>query len=369
MSTYIFILGKEPELSKAELAARYPTLKFLSEASEFVMMKLSDDFNQQEFNHLGGQIKAGKVFAKTNKKELISLIADYLLADHDSGKLNYGLSVHGWPEKNLRFLLLGLKKEFKTRGVSSRFANQAFKNISTAQHKGLAGGLEILVCKELSDFYLAEVVAVQDIDSYSKRDYKKPFRDMKVGMLPPKLAQIMINLTGSDGVIWDPFCGGGTLIMEGLLMGHDMIGSDINEKILKGAKQNVEWLKKEFDVKGKVDLFAHDATRMVPDKSFDAVCFEGYLGPPQGQLKPKKELADVLGELTKLYYLFFDSLKTADFKGPIVIGLPFFRVKEGEIFLNEMIHGVRLMGFKKELDLKYARQDQLVGRHILRFRL
>ena len=333
------------------------------------MTELADDFGQNEFDRLGGQIKAGRVFDKVSKKRLVPAIADHLSAGHDSGKLNYGLSVYGWSERNLRPLLLDLKKEFKKRGVSSRFANQAFKNISAAQHKGLAGGPEILVCKELDDFYLSEVVAVQDIDAYSKRDYEKPFRDMKVGMLPPKLAQIMINLTGAAGTVWDPFCGGGVLIMEGLLMGRDMIGSDINEKTLEGARKNIEWVKKEFNVKSGADIFAYDATLPLPDKKFDAICFEGYLGPPQDRLKSEKELRAVVSELTELYKVFFASVKNAGFAGPIVAGLPYYKVREGELFLTEVIREVEGMGFKKELDLKYARRDQLVGRHILRFRL
>lgn len=368
MSTYIFILGKDPNLSVAELTSRYPSSKLITRSSEFVMLTLNHPLDQKEFDRLGGQIKAGEVFDKVGKRELVTKIADYLSAHHDSGKLNYGISVYGWPERNMRPLLLDIKKEFKKRGVSSRFANQHFLNISAAQHKGLADGKEILVCKDGNDFHLAEVVAVQDIDAYSKRDYKKPFRDMKVGMLPPKLAQIMINLTGSDGTIWDPFCGGGVLIMEGLLMGYPMLGSDINAKTLEGAKKNVEWIKKEFDANAEAYLFVHDATKPLPDKKFDAIACEGYLGPPQSRLKLKREFVGIIGELSELYRSFFKSLKAGSFDGPVVIALPFYKTREGELSLDEVIREIEKMGFKKDLSLKYARKDQIVGRHILLFR-
>ncbi len=368
MSTHIFILGKDPELSEAELSARYPSSNPVNKGGEFVMLELNETLDQKEFNHLGGQIKAGEVFDQVGKKDLVSKIADYLSAYHDSGKLNYGVSVYGWSERNLRSLLLDVKKEFKKRGVGSRFANQNFINISAAQYKGLRGK-EILVCRDDDDYYLAEVVAVQDIDGYSKRDFDKPFRDMKVGMLPPKLAQIMTNLTGSDGVIWDPFCGGGVLIMEGILMGHSMLGSDINAKTLEGAKKNVQWVKKAFEVKAEADLFVHDATKPLPDKKFDAIACEGYLGPPQDRLKSKREFSAVISELSVLYKSFFKSLKAGSFKGPVVIALPFYKTREGELSLDEVIREIENMGFKKDLSLKYARKDQLVGRHILRFRL
>lgn len=368
MSTYIFILGKDPELSAEELSAKYSSSKLSVRDGEFSMLELDAALDQNEFNHLGGQIKAGEVFGRVDKRGLVSEISDHLSANHDSGKLNYGISVYSWSERNLRSLLLDVKKEFKKRGVGSRFANQNFINISAAQYKGLRGK-EILVCKDGEDYYMAEVVAVQDIDGYSKRDFDKPFRDMKVGMLPPKLAQIMINLTGSDGVIWDPFCGGGVLIMEGLLMGDSMLGSDINAKTLEGAKKNVQWVKKAFGAKPEADLFVHDATKPFPDKEFDAIACEGYLGPPQNRLKSKREFNSLIAELSVLYKSFFKSLKAGSFYGPVVIALPFYKTREGELCLEEVIREIENMGFKKDMSLKYARKDQLVGRHILRFRL
>jgi tRNA G10 N-methylase Trm11 len=58
-------------------------------------------------------------------------------------------------------------------------------------------------------------IACQDIDAYTKRDTSKS-RDMVVGMMPPKLAQIMINLAteGRKEIIYDPFCGLGTILIE-----------------------------------------------------------------------------------------------------------------------------------------------------------
>ena len=367
MSTYIFILGKDPELSIAELEARYPSSELVTKNTSFWMAKLGSDLNQAEFNRLGGQIKAGEVQDRVSKKNLTSSIADRLSADHYSGKLNYGVSVYGWSEKNLRLLLLDLKKEFKRRGISSRFANQNFKNISAAQSKGLKGP-EIIVAKNGDDYYLAMVLAVQNIDAYSKRDFKKPFRSMKVGMLPPKLAQIMINLAGDAERIWDPFCGGGVLLMEGLLMGRKMLGSDIDTQTLEGAKKNVDWTIREFGLSASADVFLHDATEPRTDKKFDAIVFEGYLGPPQSRQKSEAELEPVLNELNHLYVRFFGTLKKSGFKGPIVIGLPFFRTRQGDLHLSKVIRKADVLGFKKELNLKYAREDQLVGRDIYRFK-
>lgn len=368
MSTYIFILGKDPELSVAELEARYPSAKVVVKNAHFFITDLKLIIDQAEFNKLGGQIKAGEVFDKAGRKQLVQSIAEQLLSGYDSGKLNYGISLYGWSEKNLRLLLLDLKREFKKRGVSSRFANQQFKNISAAQHKGL-NGPQIIVAKEGDDYYLAKVVAVQDIDAYSSRDYKKPFRSMKVGMLPPKLAQIMINLAGEAKTVWDPFCGGGVLVMEGLLSGHDMLGSDIDAATLEGARRNVDWIRREFELKSDAELFVHDATQALKSKKFDAIVFEGYLGPPQTRQKSRGELEPVLNELSELYNRFFNQLKASGFMGPVVIGLPFFRTRQGDLQLSKVIRSAEDLGFKQELNLKYARDDQYVGRDLYRLRM
>ena len=51
-----------------------------------------------------------------------------------------------------------------------------------------------MIIPSKTGFLVAKTVWVQDIDAYSKRDINRE-RSMTVGMMPPKLAQIMINLS------------------------------------------------------------------------------------------------------------------------------------------------------------------------------
>lgn len=65
---------------------------------------------------------------------------------------------------------------------------------------------------------IGQTVWVQDIDAYSQRDMGRE-RSMVVGMMPPKLAQMMINFaTKGDKKlqIWDSFCGLGTTLIESI---------------------------------------------------------------------------------------------------------------------------------------------------------
>lgn len=70
-------------------------------------------------------------------------------------------------------------------------------------------------------FFAGFTIACQDIDAYSRRDTGKN-RDMIVGMMPPKLVQMMINIGNSNknfSAIYDPFCGLGTTLIEAANMG------------------------------------------------------------------------------------------------------------------------------------------------------
>ncbi len=68
------------------------------------------------------------------------------------------------------------------------------KTATTLHEKLISQGLECMIIpNKTGDYIAAETVWVQDIDAYSKRDMDRE-RSMVVGMMPPKIAQIMINL-------------------------------------------------------------------------------------------------------------------------------------------------------------------------------
>jgi len=58
--------------------------------------------------------------------------------------------------------------------------------------------------------------------------------------LHPRLARAMINLTGIEkGIIYDPFCGAGGILIEAGLMGFHPVGIDIDPLQIKRAKKNI----------------------------------------------------------------------------------------------------------------------------------
>jgi tRNA G10 N-methylase Trm11 len=85
--------------------------------------------------------------------------------------------------------------------------------------------------------YFTEMIEVDD--TYLKR--KAHLREKwHPSAMSGKLAKCMINIAGDVHTILDPFCGTGGLIIEGLHMGLICHGSDIDRKMVYGAKINIK---------------------------------------------------------------------------------------------------------------------------------
>lgn len=71
---------------------------------------------------------------------------------------------------------------------------------------------------------------------------KRPFQYSNA--LPTNIARAAVNIAKAGYIapkIIDPCCGVGTVVMEGLSMGIDIKGIDINPKIVENAKENLKY--------------------------------------------------------------------------------------------------------------------------------
>ena len=205
MKTYAFILGRKHLLAAAELVTLF------RESAEIIELKpeaLVAGFNdpiaepQKLLNLIGGTIKIAEIFhelpASAANNEVAAAISEHLqeLFKEQTSKFSYGLSAYSLAQKNELFLkqtLNLIKKELVALGLKSRFTNHNFKNLENAAIKGeklLTKGAEIIIFKGSGKIFLGQTVALQDFEGYSHRDFDRPARDAKLGMLPPKLAQI-----------------------------------------------------------------------------------------------------------------------------------------------------------------------------------
>ena len=289
-----------------------------------------------------------------------------------SGKFKYGLSIYPAKTGLLKQLLKSAKNALREEGKSSRYLNQDWENLSSIQSANCTE-LNMIFTDEKT--YLTHTIATQDIAGYSDRDYDRPNRDDLSGMLPPKLAQMMINLANpqSGTIIYDPFCGSGTILQEAKLMGFDCKGSDLSEKAIKDSTNNLNWFKNKFHPKGKcLNLEVKDATQLTAKDYGDqplAIVAETYLGPPQKSVPTEEEASSTLKRLEPLYLNFLKTPIPA--RTTVVLAVPFFNLRPNQIFLENFIEKANELGYSVQASvtpLTYARRNQVVGRMIVRLK-
>ena len=327
---YFFILGTNPTLSLAEISNFFPKTKISCIQKDVAILETDDAFDAQKtIKQLGGIIKIGQINAVADKNNLLGLIIKNLNIA-SIGKFKFGFSYYGKEKFNIKPLAMELKKYLRAKNISCRWVTSKEKTLSSVvvgQNKLTSKGVEIVLINTSNQLTLGQTLAVQPFKDLSFRDYNRPARDSQSGMLPPKLAQIMLNLSHAshDQTILDPFCGSGTIITEAMLMGYqNLIGADISKKAVEDTKANIEWTKKNypiFDANYQVyKLSATDISKKLKPNFIDAIITEPYLGPQRGKVdidKTKKELEPLY---TKTLNEFAKILKP---KGRIIIIFPY----------------------------------------------
>ncbi|MBR3132385.1 methyltransferase domain-containing protein [Candidatus Saccharibacteria bacterium] len=358
---YLAILGRQPEISIAELEALFSHVKKIDlSLAEF------ESKTPPNIDRLGGSLKIA---------EKLAISPLELFKDLPNGKITIGLSdfSHHASKKSASSEALKLKKILVRHGRSVRVVENKTSVLSTATslHNGLSGKnpRKIELIKVDNDWY--RVIGIQDIDAYTKRDQARPARDAKVGMLPPKLAQVLINLCGPlkpGSTVLDPFCGTGVVLQEALLMDYRAYGTDINPRMVEYSEKNLKWLphpeKKSFQVT------VGDATIIQWQTPIDAVACEGYLGKPFSKIPPIIELKEQIEICQTIILDFLNNLsKQINPHTPVVIAIPAWLREDGEYQRLEVVDKISDMGYnvnnKTREGLLYCREGQIVARDIL----
>ncbi|MGI9027649.1 MAG: hypothetical protein ACR2FM_02265, partial [Candidatus Saccharimonadales bacterium] len=223
------ILGRQPAIGLAELESRFGPADFQPLNNDIAQLETDQDI--AVFTQIGSTQKVAKLLTYLDTTDWNKALraVQKSLPDHlqyiPEGKVTIGLSTYGFnaSAQQVNAAALSLKKVIKQAGRSARVVPNAEATLNTAQviHNKLTSpnGLELMLVRDKNRTVLAQTVWVQDIDAYRQRDQERPMRDARIGMLPPKLAQIILNLAVGDLEqdeisVLDPFCGTGVLLQE-----------------------------------------------------------------------------------------------------------------------------------------------------------
>ncbi len=384
MTKTLFILGRQPIFGVAEIESLFPneTISLVNDK----VISLNIDVKPDLINRLGGTIKIAEEITRVDKFKFKSLedlivanLTDSLTTMYD-GKINFGISYYGNDQtyRDIERIALSIKRIVKKGGKSIRIIPNKEPELSSAQvfHNKLTkkNGFELIVIPNDSYITLAKSISVQNIESYTSRDQKRPYRDAKIGMLPPKLAQIMINLVNpqKDAIILDPFCGTGVILQESLLMGFSAIGTDLDPRMVEYSTNNLKWLEQKFNRLKIGQVTYGDATNHVWREKIGCVVTETYLGHPFFQV-PGINLINKESEfINKLLIEFLKNIHSQiDAGTKLCLAIPAWHYNNQFISLP-LLDQLREIGYNpisfknlKVQDLIYYRPNQVVARQML----
>jgi tRNA G10 N-methylase Trm11 len=373
--TYFFILGNNTTLSLMEISSYFSeNLDFRLISKNVLLIDTDKDLEiDKALNHLGGTIKTGVIFdtsASLKAEFIVNKVRNIL--NPGSNKFKFGFSFYGNREVNLKPIGMEVKKLLKEKNVSCRWVTSKEKTLSSVvveQNKLINEGIEISIFEDSGKYHLGKTLAVQPFKSLSFRDYGRPARDDHSGMLPPKLAQIMINLAHvkKDDLILDAFCGSGTILTEALLMGYtNIVGSDISTKAIQDTQENINWIKKNYELKTadpRLNLLsATEVSKSLEPHSVSAIISEPFLGEQRGKIDIKKQISDI----EKLYSASLKEFKKVLKPAGVIIML--FPVFFGKYQINPNLDGYKIISllpknFQKNKFISLtARQTAVYGR-------
>lgn len=426
---YIAILGRQPALGIAELERCYSDVTWFSDQSAIIRADALD------LRRLGGTQKAGRIVAELSgdwRRVSQKIVQTYTQnwSGHDS-KITLGISAYGFDAspRDIQKTGIILKGKLKSSGVSLRLVpnDTAALSTATSHHNklGLSGTkVELIIVRnKTGKVVIAESIGAQNITAYARRDQGRPKRDAFVGMLPPKLAQIMINLASpvtvtpnavdgsstpslaedvpvrasqapqaaprapverplqENGVdepertktLLDPFCGTGVILQEAALQGYTVYGTDLSEKMVDYSQQNLAWLEQSHHANISSHVEQGDAQKHTWQQPVDIIAAETYLGQPFSAPPSPSKLAEVRGNCTHIITEFLRNIGAQIKPGtPLCVAVPAWRHIDGSFTHLPLIDQLGTLGYTQVPfktvhtdELLYYRDDQVVARELL----
>jgi len=408
MFEYFFVLGRAFDLCKAELFALLESfdVEIVSTVDHVLLVKSQNSLPLSKIvDRSGGLVKAGIVASGALSLEDMRLfIGDWVAKKFNDSKFRFGVSIYGHENvgKMGQQIAVQLNDDFENRGLKSSYVLPEGSEMSSVQidKYKLIGqkGVEFVLIFEKELVRLGITEATQPFEVWSKLDFGRPGRDSKSGMLPPKVARMMINMGlgefksghpdwDKEVTVYDPYCGSGTVLSESLRLGCRTGGSDLSDKAVRDTISNIQWLvdsgisnvdsgkidqffgykifsSKPDDVTVKTSEVAH-VHKVVPARSIQIVVTEPYLGPTFGEEPTPGKLDRIIKGLEKMYIGGLNSMKEILVSGGVVVFAEPAYFAKNKTYTVGIIDNPERFGYTLASKIvEYKRDKAFVGRRI-----
>lgn len=382
---YIFVLGRNPLLSTAEILSYFEREGINVKESSIESNALLADIEKQIdagkiIGKLGGTIAIGKVLISGEAEKALDEIAKKTIYFERENKVIY--SVLNFADEG-RFLqtLDAVKENFRNERLKARYKGVS-GTIKLQNGRIARGSPEKILLRDMNYFVFEDkkkkelnfglLEASYDSAEAEKKDMEKPYRREELA-ISPRLARILINLSQvrEKETLLDPFCGIGVIVGEALLEGINAVGVDIDGNAVNNARRNINWLKNNYKISSQFKII-NDDSRKAKVAEVSGIATEPHLGRLMKSIPTKEQAEQISMEFEDLMIDVLNNLKKSLKKGAkIAFTSPLIKTQKGRIGCdianiseNAGLKISKIKGINIEFPIGEFREEQIVGRGI-----
>ncbi len=356
---YLFILGRNPELSIAELKSFFKRTENeildFSQQGNSAMIELKNPLDAGVIEFLGGVIAIGIVVCRIKEIERKEI---YL-----GEKNNFAYAIWNFSE-NTEEISEYLKKRFRKEKLKS--TEKKFRDSMNMQDGQRGESLSSKVDEEyfVYEDLFGKIIQRCDYKKIEEKDMKKPVRRESLS-ISPRLAKIMINLSEvkEKEILLDSFCGIGVVLSEALFQEIKVIGIDKDKDAISGCRENLKWF--SFSERN-YKLINKDSSK-VKINSVQGMVSEPDFGETLKKIPEEKKANEMINKFENLMISVLKNVSKF-VEGRIVFTAPLIRIGKKRIGCNfERLSSEIGLKLIEGFPISEFRENQIVGRQIVVF--
>ena len=382
---YVFVLGRNPLLSTAEVLSYFEREGISAKDSVIeanaLLVDVEKPINVKEIiSRLGGTIAIGRVLIFNSFEKAIEEIKTKRIYLGRDNKVVYSvLNFAG--EEEFNNVLDAVKENFWNERLKARYKGVS-GTIKLQNGRIARGSPEKILLRDMNYFVFEDkdkkelnfglLEASYDSAEAEKKDMEKPYRREELA-ISPRLARILINLSQvkEKETLLDPFCGIGVILGEALLGGINVVGIDIEGSAINNARKNITWLKNNYKFGADFKLI-NDDSRKARVEGISGIATEPHLGELLRAIPSKERAEDMAMKFEDLMIDVLNNLKKGLKKGAkVAFSSPLIKSQKGRIGCNieniAQSTGLKiyqLKGMNVEFPISEFREEQTMGRGI-----